>query len=859
MEIKNRKERKKIETEKRTGIICGNDIKGAETKNSLWKILLSAILTFMGTYGSVECFTTSFSIPYYKPVVIVAIIILCIGTAAFYINKKAKVIGYILLLLVFLKSVWDFKIAIRSGFSRIINVIMEFLEDNLNLPVMKRYAETIADGKYSVTVCLIFISCVVIIWLNIIISESMGFLLIMIITIVLSQLGTYFGLGTSYIGFFMLIICWVTIAVISISHRYRFINTKKPWMEKHRKNKHMYGPAVDSKAIAKLGFSIICFCFVTIGIVSLFYPRSEYKKMSGVNGIRAATIEPIRNFFIAGLSGIFNSHEGAGGVNGGRLGNVSSIKSDYKTDLKVTMIPLNDETVYLKAYVGSVYDDNHWEQQRLGNEGKRFNDFLKENSEILKYSGTTLEKITSELEVDRLNLEYETGSENINLKGRIQVENIDGDPLFVYTPYYTDVKNNPDVSLLSDDYIRGSKQKGEIYNFTYYPYQGINIDSIEPFNRNDQRYGAVKDTYEYNLLDKGYVYIYKIYADKYYTVVPVYLESYLENFCKEGEFDKSSDIMDNADYQDVVVRRVINYLWKNYDYSLMPGRTPQGKDFVNYFLAENKKGYCSHFASAATLIFRQLGIPARYIEGYVIDSDIIKQGKILENENPADWLEGTTDVTAQTVMELYVPDANAHAWVEIYKKGFGWIPIEVTPPNYEDDGLSGFSLTDILGEISKNMGVNDMFGENGTENIKIFISRIFYMIIILIVIMIIGLIARIFVIRYKTKKSFMTDDNNSNIINLYEYLRNIMDFVKCSMETGMSNEEYFKKLVGNGKLEDAKADIVYDAVKKAVYSKSGINETELEEVKKIIKDTVDGTKTEMGRLKRFWLLVSQGI
>lgn len=81
--------------------------------------------------------------------------------------------------------------------------------------------------------------------------------------------------------------------------------------------------------------------------------------------------------------------------------------------------------------------------------------------------------------------------------------------------------------------------------------------------------------------------------------------------------------------------------------------TPADQDFISYFLSESHRGYCMHFASAATLMLRYLGIPARYVSGYV--ADVPASGRV------------------------NVPDSAAHAWVEIYINGYGWEPVEVTP------------------------------------------------------------------------------------------------------------------------------------------------------------------------------------
>ena len=75
-------------------------------------------------------------------------------------------------------------------------------------------------------------------------------------------------------------------------------------------------------------------------------------------------------------------------------------------------------------------------------------------------------------------------------------------------------------------------------------------------------------------------------------------------------------------------------------------------DYAVYFLTEAHRGYCLHFATAATALYRALGIPARITEGFLISA---KAG------------EATT-----------VRGENAHAWVEVYQDGLGWLPVEVT-------------------------------------------------------------------------------------------------------------------------------------------------------------------------------------
>ncbi len=110
------------------------------------------------------------------------------------------------------------------------------------------------------------------------------------------------------------------------------------------------------------------------------------------------------------------------------------------------------------------------------------------------------------------------------------------------------------------------------------------------------------------------------------------------------------------------IMTVVNYLIANYDYTTEPDK-PSGiyASDVDSFLLETKNGYCVQFATAATLILRNLGIPARYVQGYVAGDFGYVDGKVYKST---------------------VTDEDAHAWVEVWMDGLGWRTIEVTPGYY---------------------------------------------------------------------------------------------------------------------------------------------------------------------------------
>lgn len=97
--------------------------------------------------------------------------------------------------------------------------------------------------------------------------------------------------------------------------------------------------------------------------------------------------------------------------------------------------------------------------------------------------------------------------------------------------------------------------------------------------------------------------------------------------------------------------------------------TLNGKnDFLQYTMEQSKSGYSVHYATAATLMLRYFGVPARYVEGYYISSD-----------EASEYLPGES---------IALDEAHAHAWTEYYLDGVGWIPFEVTPGYIDEEELT---------------------------------------------------------------------------------------------------------------------------------------------------------------------------
>jgi len=164
-------------------------------------------------------------------------------------------------------------------------------------------------------------------------------------------------------------------------------------------------------------------------------------------------------------------------------------------------------------------------------------------------------------------------------------------------------------------------------------------------------------------------------------VVEQVAETILQDMARENavalNLSPGESIVSRPDVRDTVVAsysrhdavmKVIDYLKENYTYTLTPTVSSiSSMSALDSFLYETKEGYCVQFATAATMLLREMGIPARYVEGYYLSS--------LRYDDAKD-----------RVAKYYgtARDYNAHAWIEVYMGPVGWMLYETTPAFYSD-------------------------------------------------------------------------------------------------------------------------------------------------------------------------------
>ena len=132
---------------------------------------------------------------------------------------------------------------------------------------------------------------------------------------------------------------------------------------------------------------------------------------------------------------------------------------------------------------------------------------------------------------------------------------------------------------------------------------------------------------------------------------------------EEGVYSLTNQITASLtnDYEKALA--IQNWLVSNCRYTLEVEYPPQDREFVSHFLLDTREGYCSYYATAMAVMCRIAGLPTRYVEGYSVRPD-------------------ADDVTVLT-------GEDAHAWVEVYFNGVGWISFDPTGSAREAQGGEG--------------------------------------------------------------------------------------------------------------------------------------------------------------------------
>ncbi len=600
---------------------------------------------------------------------------------------------------------------------------------------------------------------------------------------------------------------------------------------------------------------ILPVCAITLLITNTMPYSSTPVEIKWLND-RITSIEDyfygtrIESFDSFSLSGVgFNSK---GGLLGGNINpdniHVMNVRSSYSN-------------IYLKAYTPILYDGRQWynTSNEYASVDNKTNTYIKEISddvEEYKLGAFTRKTPISGLSISGL----DNSGPSYEVDSDIDITFVNMRTRSIFVPAKTHeitfkqaqplLKNNEGILLL---------QKAKEKDFKYFiKYTNLNLTDtkfIESIRESHK--GMYAEYKKSNSIVKlsmdGDPNILDTLIKRSENIYNTYLS--LPNTIPQRVYDLAEQITKNSESNYDKAKSIENYLSTNYVYTLKPGRTPRNQDFVDYFLFESKKGYCTYYASSMVVMLRSIGIPARYVEGYIL---------------PPTSNKGIYKVTSK----------QAHAWVEVYFEGFGWIQFEPTAPfvanMYEgtnqtvhvDSSMSGSTYVDYM-EMMKKYGnqqnninmVNvptDNEDDDDNEALKIVVGFLVEVILALVIL----------ATRNKLKHTFMLKkiqkaEPNKSVLMSFEYMFSVLSLQDMAINAAETPSQYgfrvekFLDFRGNSfnKFDFSK---VMNYFITARYTQNELSEEEKLCVVNCIQVLLLITKRRLGRKKYYFMKLIRG-
>ncbi|MCR5738030.1 MAG: transglutaminase-like domain-containing protein [Eubacterium sp.] len=346
------------------------------------------------------------------------------------------------------------------------------------------------------------------------------------------------------------------------------------------------------------------------------------------------------------------------GIGKGELSKLDSFQPSDKKVAEITLHAMPEETVYLRSFVASEYSRERW---NLANQEveEELDELLWDETDkesVFSHGGYNMMAIVNICEsnlrgkVVNQEKEYNVYGDTMILK---PLTDLDGVQLI---PYFALL--NQDDLVFNQELFPQSDMEGGNISYAYYPKKAAELFTEERINETVVKYYEGGDGNEYRgsevLLEPDK------YWNGYRDFVIDYYEQYPENLDAFNELVNQLRRREDAPDWKGLDAEIDDLIASKFHYTRKPGKTPEGMDFVENFV-KTKRGFCVHFATLSTLLYRAMGIPARYVEGYAVPKDAF------HTTGMGGRVEGT------------INNQMAHAWCEVYDGNMGWIPKEHTP------------------------------------------------------------------------------------------------------------------------------------------------------------------------------------
>lgn len=608
-------------------------------------------IILLGVLGSFGFIYITFPIDFFPIVSILFTLIICAVFTYLFTAKEHHNITFIVSLFLLFLIAGIFNRSFTNGILHTMKCVLgTYYQNGASFRILVP-APVISDQE-------IMASCTfVAIWLMAVLSLLMSWLLISRRSIAIASFTTAPFL-------FAPLIFTITPNVISVGMIllfFIFLLFASPSISVYKKfTKNRKGFAISSVASAHpISFTIMPIFLVMCLLLSVIFPAGAYNRPQIFSDIRQLIDRGVNS---TNISSMLRAATG-GDLDTSDLSSSGNISFKNEPVLSVTYsnMGLVGSRSYLYGFIGSTYTGSSWDE--LEPEAKKrikkfFNpvDYNAQHFKNLVYYN--FEKAWTE------ESKYYT----------ITVSNNGADPRRIYAPYglSTDKPHLQEMEFADESYLVSTN---ETFGTSNYSLRAVALSNEDRYlSLYDKVVKSLGEEYTFfdpttanssgdpldyqNFLNSSQLATvhtldrYSNIVDTYYLQLPEDTEDVFKKYLK----DKNLSLSD-YDNRYSFALDVVKAVHEENEYTLSPGATPEGEDFAAYFLLENHKGYCKHFATATAALLRAGGVPTRYVEGFTVSAD--------------DFAEHSS--TAEVL------DSAAHAWVEIYIDGTGWVPLEATP------------------------------------------------------------------------------------------------------------------------------------------------------------------------------------
>lgn len=253
----------------------------------------------------------------------------------------------------------------------------------------------------------------------------------------------------------------------------------------------------------------------------------------------------------------------------------------------------------------------------------------------------------------------------------------------------------------------------------------------------------------------------------------------------------------NNDYDKI--EAIIKYLEENYTYNLIPKVPKDDSDKIEYFLFESNEGFCQHYSSAAVLLLRSINIPSRYVTGFKVDTSISF------SSGPAYY---------KSLSSGYKPvfDSDAHAWIEVYFKDYGWIMFESTGIDATNSNVNESLQEDKKEPIEEHNKISQ-------ETLDVIIKIILYIGLPIVLTLLIYMTIRI----RKSKNTFRKGTGAYKVKTIHKIILEYLNASKLPKNHYETPQEYAKRIDATGIVSEFKFSDLILTYDKIVYGEYGVD------------------------------------